>query len=330
MKNSKVQFIRGMAITAVVMIHTTPPGYWQVFCKPFINFAVAAFLFLSGYLTKLDQDDWKGFYRRRIGRLLLPYIVWSVIYSIPDICSKGLTVLFKNLLTANSCSILYYVFVYVQFVLLTPLMGRLARSKYRFIGWFIAPVSVMAFKYYSLFTGFCPGKHMSLIWSDLCLGWFTFYYLGLVLGNRIIERSYPMSKFISWYAVSILLQMFEGYVWSSYDMVGCGSQLKLSSLLSSSIFMLIIHTYLEDKSRPCRCRFMCKIGDHSFGIYLSHILILKGLAFLPFYSFLPYPLNSLVLLLVSLLLSDLHCRLTSSPTATSSTRVLPKSGTHFS
>ena len=75
---------------------------------------------------------------------------------------------------------------------------------------------------------------------------------------------------------------------------------------------------------------MCKIGDHSFGIYLSHILILKGLAFLPFYSFLPYPLNSLVLLLVSLLLSDLHCRLTSSPTATSSTRVLPKSGTRFS
>ena len=53
---------RGMAIIAVVMIHTTPAGQWQIFCKPFINFAVAAFVFLSGYLTKTDNDNWPKFY----------------------------------------------------------------------------------------------------------------------------------------------------------------------------------------------------------------------------------------------------------------------------
>lgn len=80
---------RAIAIIAVVMIHTTPAGQWQVFCKPFINFAVAAFIFLSGYLTKTDNDNWLKFYVRRITRVLVPYIIWTVIYSIPDIRSSG-------------------------------------------------------------------------------------------------------------------------------------------------------------------------------------------------------------------------------------------------
>ena len=89
---------RAIAIIAVVMIHTTPAGQWQVFCKPFINFAVATFIFLSGYLTKADNENWLKFYVRRITRVLLPYIIWTVIYSIPDIQSSGPSALVKNLL----------------------------------------------------------------------------------------------------------------------------------------------------------------------------------------------------------------------------------------
>ena len=48
-----LQVFRALVVIAVVMIHTTPKGNCQVFCRPFVNFAVATFLFLSGYLTKL-------------------------------------------------------------------------------------------------------------------------------------------------------------------------------------------------------------------------------------------------------------------------------------
>ena len=135
------------------MIHTTPAGEWQVFCRPFINFAVATFIFLSGYLTRADNEDWASFYRRRIVRVAIPYVIWTVIYSIPDIMSTGFSALAKNLLSANANASLYYIFVYIQFVLLTPLISRLARSRFRALGWFIAPVSVLLFRYYGLFTG---------------------------------------------------------------------------------------------------------------------------------------------------------------------------------
>ena len=127
MKNTRIQIFRAVAIMAVVMIHTTPGGLCQVVFKPFVNFAVATFLFLSGYLTKTDNDNWLAFYRKRIIRVLVPYLIWTIVYSIPDLNSEGPARLVKNMLSANATTTLYYIFVYIQFVLLTPLLGKLAK-----------------------------------------------------------------------------------------------------------------------------------------------------------------------------------------------------------
>ena len=290
---------RAIAIIAVVMIHTTPAGQWQVFCKPFINFAVATFIFLSGYLTKTDNDNWLKFYIRRITRVLVPYIIWTAIYSIPDIRSAGPSALVKNLLCANATTTLYYIFVYIQFVLLTPLLGKLAKSPYRHLGWLIAPLSVILFKYIPVFGDIQLGKHIELFWNDACLGWFTFYYLGLILGNRIIDRQFNIRNLAVLYCASLLLQMAEGYLWFTVDPAGCGSQLKLSSILSSTIFMLIIYCVLNRGSNDPKRRLLCTIGDYSFGIYLVHMMILKAMEPLDFYSVIPYPITSLIVLSVS-------------------------------
>ena len=299
---------RAIAIIAVVMIHTTPAGQWQVFCKPFINFAVATFIFLSGYLTKTDNDNWLKFYIRRITRVLVPYIIWTAIYSIPDIRSAGPSALVKNLLCANATTTLYYIFVYIQFVLLTPLLGKLVKSPYRHLGWLIAPLSVILFKYIPVFGNIQLGKHIELFWNDACLGWFTFYYLGFILGNRIIDRQFNIRNLAVLYCASLLLQMAEGYLWFTVDPAGCGSQLKLSSILSSSIFTLITYYVLERctprvnrGSNEPKISLFRTIGDYSFGIYLVHMMFQKGLQHLEFYSAIPYPLTSLIVLSVSLI-----------------------------
>ena len=48
-KNTKIQVLRAMAIVSVVIIHTCG----SVYIRPFVNFCVALFIFLSGYLTKI-------------------------------------------------------------------------------------------------------------------------------------------------------------------------------------------------------------------------------------------------------------------------------------
>ena len=298
MNSRDIQIFRAIAIIAVVMIHTTPEGEWQVCCKPFINFAVATFIFLSGYLTKADNDNWLAFYRRRITRVLVPYFIWTVIYSIQDIQSEGLSVLVKNLLCANATTTLYYIFVDIQFVLLTPLLGKLAKSCFRHLGWIIAPLSVVLFKYIPAFGDIHLGKHVELLWSDACLGWFTFYYLGLILGNKLLSPKFNFINLVILYCVSLLLQMVEGYLWFTEDQAGCGSQLKLTSILSSSIFMLIIYSVLSS-NHGTKCRLLSTIGDYSFGIYLVHMMILKALEPMALYSAIPYPVTSLIILIIS-------------------------------
>lgn len=305
-KNIKVQYLRAIAIIAVVLIHTCPSGSLQVICRPFINFAVATFLFLSGYLTKSEIENRQTFFKKRIIRVIIPYAIWTFLYTAASHIKNPAAIpvfTIKNLLTANAAAMMYYIFVYIQFVLLTPLLGKLAKSKYRWIGWCVAPISVML-KYYWVFCGVEPDPIVNLIWGDACLGWFTFYYLGLVLGNKIIERDYKLSKLFVIYIISIILQMLEGYVWLQYGQANCGTQIKLSSILTSSIFLLMAYTYIKGNSRQKEtsedCSSLLLIGNHSFGIYLCHIMFMRILSFVPYYREIPYVLNSTIVLFISL------------------------------
>jgi len=299
MKNTKIQVLRGIAIIAVVLIHTCNGGMWQVVCRPFINFAVALFLFLSGYLTSIENKDWKSFFKKRIVRVIIPYVIWTIINTFPNINLKNLAI---NLVTARSAATMYYIFVYIQFVLLTPLLGALAKSKYKWVGWTISPISVMIFKYPWILTHQSLNGYGALIWGLSCLGWFTFYYLGLLLGNKLIEKSFNLKTLFVLYGISILLQMSEGYGWLILGETNCGTPFKLSSYLTSSLFLLICYCFIIRDTIKFNSKILIFIGDYSFGIYLSHLFIMKLLCSFTNYSQLPFIVNSVVVLLTSLTL----------------------------
>lgn len=300
-RNNMIQIFRALSIVAVVMIHTTPLGEWQVFCRPFINFSVATFLFLSGYLTKIKNDDWYAFSKKRIVRVIIPYTIWTILYSLSFVIpiSENIRFITKNLITAKAAETLYYIFVYIQFVLLTPWLGQLAKSIYRHLGWLIAPISTIIFKYYYLLTGLEPNGYISIFWSDACLGWFTYYYLGLLLGNNIIKPNYSLKTLIPLYAVSIALQMAEGHIWLLLGQENCGTQIKLTSFLTSTLFLLIVYTILNKPNIDIKSKFLRLLGDYSFGIYLCHIMIIRVLDKVPYYESLPYPITSAIVVLIS-------------------------------
>ena len=305
-RNNMVQIFRALAVIAVVLIHTTPSGYCQVFFRPFVNFAVALFLFLSGYLTKVENDNWGAFYKKRIIRVIIPYVIWTVLYAL---VARQLNKLPENLLTANVIVPMYYIFVYIQFVLLTPLLGRLAKSRYQFLGWFVAPTTIMVFNYYWLYTGTEINPSIKLIWNDSCFGWFTFYYFGLILGNRIIEKHYSLKILAIIYFAAIVLEMAEGFVWLKLGGKNCGTQLKLTTILTSTIFLLIVYTILQRGRFDIKNRFLRMVGDYSFGIYLCHVMVLNFLkGFNTIYEYIPFPINAVIVLLVSLCFCHFTCR----------------------
>lgn len=78
-KDRYLQALRGLAISAVVLIHCLPQCAASVAIRPFLNFSVALFLFLSGVLTDERKFNAGGL-RRRISKVAGPYAFWSVIY----------------------------------------------------------------------------------------------------------------------------------------------------------------------------------------------------------------------------------------------------------
>lgn len=167
------------------------------------------------------------------------------------------------------------------------------------MGWFIAPISVLVFKYYPLFYGIELNPYISLLWSNACLGWFTFYYLGLTLGNKNLKKQYSLKTLVIFYFISIVLQIAEGYVWWVIGEQNCGTQLKLTSILTSSIFLLIIYTVLEKRKTIIGCTLLKTIGDYSFGIYLCHIMIINVLPRVHRYGSIPYPITSAIVVILS-------------------------------
>lgn len=301
-KNQKIQILRAISIIAVVMIHTCPPGKFQVFIRPFINFSVATFLFLSGYLTNIDISDWKTFYKKRIVRVIIPYIVWSILYTTVDFIRHEVN--FKkyiiNLLTTKSAATLYYIFVYIQFVILTPFLCKLAKTKYKYIGFIISPLSVII-KYFWLFNIVEQNKYISTLYDICCFSWFTFYYLGLLLSNKIIQQQFNIKKLLSIYILSIIIQICEGYGWFILGEANCGTQLKISSFLTNSIFILISYWYINNNTINYINKILVTIGDYSFGIYISHLMVIQVFNQITFWAQIPFGINSIIVTLATLL-----------------------------
>ena len=121
------------------------------------------------------------------------------------------------------------------------------------------------------------------------------------MGNHFFEKQYSLKVLTIIYLASIVLQMTEGYGWVMLGETNCGTQLKLTSFLTSSLFLLIAYTILQNGSFNIKNRFLRILGDYSFGIYLCHIMVMKVLSELvPFYKSIPYPINSAIVVVLSL------------------------------
>ena len=116
-KSGKIDILRGLSIIAVVFIHNTPDGLYQVMCRPFLNFAVATFLFLSGMLS--DANKWHP--AKRIKKVVIPYIFWTLVYVTLSNFRNPVEIpldFLKGLITGNSAAIMYYIFLVLYFFIL--------------------------------------------------------------------------------------------------------------------------------------------------------------------------------------------------------------------
>ena len=305
--NKKIQVLRGLAIIAVVIIHTYLHGLAGIAIRTLVNYAVALFLFCSGWLTKTSYLDVKKFYKKRLTRVLIPYAIWSFFYTAAFAYRDGtfsrlLHNYLHNLVYGTANFSLYFIIVYVILTLLTPLIGKLLQSEYKWFGFLITPIYMIITTYIPVLTGrvIIPAN----ITPFLRIQWFGFYYLGMTLGNHAVEWKITKERTVLIYCLALIAAFLEGLYWNhlgSYSMAT--TQIKMTTHLSSCIAGILAHIYLEDSkfngSRKFE-KYMAYIGDYSFGIYLSHVMLIGLSGRLFGDNSISFPLNTMMILFGSL------------------------------
>ena len=301
-QSNRIQVLRGLAIIAVVISHNTPIGLAQVYCRPFVNFCVGLFLFLSGMLSSAER--WNP--KKRILKVIIPYIIWTLIFVIfrnsKTPAQIPISYLY-NLITARSAAVMYYVFVYCELTLLIPLIDKLAKSKYKWVGFLISPIEIILMRLFPLVIGYEMNNYVQILKSISCVGWFIYFYLGYLLGNGHLKIKLPASRIKTLWVFSIALQMLEGYWYLSMGESNCGTQLKITSILSGTLFVLLAYMYINTSKEALAPRILHVFGDYSFGIFFSHLAVMKVLKQIPFYKrvYYSFPINAIIAFLLSLM-----------------------------
>lgn len=278
-KNNYWQMIRGICIVLVILIHvlyinnSAHMAYFNIIVRRIINFSTAVFIFIAGYFSKFVSV--KEFYIKKIIRLLIPLIIWNIIYCFMLYFTDKLSVfsMIKLFLLVKTAPHLYYIVVLLQLFLLCPSLlkyiNNTLNKRIVYIPLLITPLFVLFITFLRIYL------HINIpLYNYWFFGWISYYYLGLLIRKKeSIDRIKNKNNIII-PILCLLLTIFEGILLKKYFNL---YDIAISQLtLSNSIYSISICILLYSNSHKSNySKILCKIGNYSFGIYLSHILFLK-------------------------------------------------------
>ncbi|NIK76462.1 peptidoglycan/LPS O-acetylase OafA/YrhL [Paenibacillus castaneae] len=314
---NELEMLRAFGIIAVIMIHATSAAvvsYEQSNLFLFFaalnilsKFAVPIFIMISGltlfynyYDKPIDINTIKVFYMKRLTKLMLPFLIFSLIYyaiviyyrhgfyDIGQFLSYFLTWEFVNkLIIGKTYTHLYFIFIIIQFYLLFPLMWYVLRKWASAVKWMFAVGLViqwlyvlnakeMGIKYvmsgfpaYSLY--FCIGAYIGINYTSLLK-----YreqklqgYAGILING---------SMFIIWLvsgtiSVNLFIQEAQGNMLdTNLWLIECIKEIYITA---SCLLLMQLSLWIKASHYEFLKRMLIHLGIASFGIYLLHPLFLK-------------------------------------------------------
>ena len=146
-RDSRYDLVRCIAIVLIVFIHSmgmlngAAPVGWSplrveyALLKSIISPGVHLFFLLSGALLLGKEEPLWGFYRKRLRRVLVPFLIWSVIvYILTGLTTKGfdwsscLSDFGRRLVTNGIHGTYWFIYVILGLYLITPLLRLICSS----------------------------------------------------------------------------------------------------------------------------------------------------------------------------------------------------------
>lgn len=300
----EIEIMRALGCLLVVLIHVTA-FFWTTFTpgslafksvvlmNTLARFVVPCFIFMSGFVLYYAYSDKEinplTFYKKRMSKVLIPYLIWCVIYIFWNIRFQGYAYDVKSVLRyiilGKANSHLYFVCLIIQFYVLFPLIIKVFKW---FKNRYLATLFFFGFNFYFIFN-------VKLFYSSRL---FMYYIMFFVLGLFIADlKKKPLTstkwlKVISVMSVLCYLVITVYYVVNSYkNKITMPLILPkffniswwLYSILSIIVLYVFFQFVVQKQASILKWKSIDLLSRHSFAIYLSHSFFMKILHKLPPY-----------------------------------------------
>ena len=208
----------------------------------------------------------------------------------------------KALLTAGASAQMYFVAVYLQLTMLTPLLYRLL-ARCLWLVYAITPLSLAAYEVLTVSGIALPILAGCSLCARILRRWLDW--------KRWRDRLHgKLGAALIALGTCLAIQLACGFTWLRFgDYNMATTQLKLSSVATSLCVIAVIMLLPTSGKRRLSESFLADVGDASFGIYLCHMFVLavvrKALAFFA----LPFVAGTALLWLLTLTFSFAFCAL---------------------
>lgn len=278
-----IDLIRSFACICVLMTHAPIPStvggrlFIPVYNFVAVGGASILFFMISGALVLYRRQEFLTFIKKRISRIVLPMVIWTII-SLIVACIEGemtwADMVDKIWLIPFVPQVDTYWFIYVIFgiYLLTPILSTwLANTNRR-------EVEMMLLLWgCSLLFPFLPSGDVSRM-KAFDGGYFYYFYgyLGFAVLGYYLRRHVNLVR-CSWRLIIapliIIACVMAIYPTNIIPHTVLQNRLALPAvLLAISYFLLLKHVPMTNQMK----KIVYQFARHSFGIYLIHILVMRS------------------------------------------------------
>lgn len=286
--------LRILAILAVILIHTTTrtleaTGYalqetrFTLFLNQASRFAVPLFFMISGFVLELNyhtKEKYLIFLKKRLGRIIVPYIFWSVIYYyFIYIQGRNLNFL-SSLLHGNASYQMYFIPSILIFYSIFPLIHKLIGM----IGNYYVLMALFASQILLLFNDynghrlhfFYPLKIVFLNYFPFIFGIFLAKHYDLFI--KYIQKWKILFGLLSLiFALLVYYEGYSGYL-ITHNYLKFYSQWRPSVLLYTIFLGTFLYWFFNKVFS--NVSLIKTISKLSFFVFFAHIIILEKLWYL--------------------------------------------------
>lgn len=298
-----IEVYRTLGIMGVVFAHTMElsypssggKGWWTIAISTVLRFIVPAFFLVSGFLlrrvyTKTNRKlEFVPFWKSELTTIVVPFLVWNVIYMFMFRLFEGQPILSWNtlfLLTTGYMQ-MYFIFVLIQFFLLYSLLHRyLTRKNLNYV---LVASAVGSFLFYlssEVILRTCgPDQHFfEWHYGKLFIAWGLFFFWGVWLCDHFdvfekMSRKLGTLGFVTF--LTALVYYWElhrevliyGYDSRQYFMLAG----LLFQFLAANFMLALLYRMDRAGISGKVSRWLARSGKDVYGIYMAHLLVLSGL-----------------------------------------------------